>query len=206
MRVRLAEMPPRYRDATLLSAGTCAITAGAIVNGLVRPLLGYDASMALPGAAFLVAGYAGAFALRYSIGWSSMKAVERLPVEATEPDLATEVFGVLLRGVSIVAGLVSLAATVGNLRTILSEGIEPVRLAAFAGTASWSIVGFVIGISLSLVHRRNLTLTLVIGNLLCLLPAVTSFIMRPSMVATFVIFWCGALVMVPLLRIDVWWT
>ncbi|MBF6568527.1 MAG: hypothetical protein IVW54_06590 [Candidatus Binataceae bacterium] len=209
LRVRLSEMPPRYRDATALLAGMSALIAGMIADGLLRGVLGFYASTALSGCAFLTAGYIAALLFRYVVSRSSTSSAAQIPLLAdegkeTDSDFIDETLVMIRRGIFGIVSLFCLIAAASNVR-IFIENFDPITLAAIAGTASWSISSLVASISLNLVHRRKLTLGLIVGNLICLMLALASFTTKPSFMAIVVIVWCAAIVILPLLKLNIWW-
>lgn len=208
MRMSLGEIAPRYREAVVLLAGTCAIITGTLIDGVLRPLVSPFAAMALSAFGFLMAGYLSGLVFRSVIGRDSIDSAASVSasVEQTEADFVEDAVSVVRSAVCGVVSLICLIAAVANLRALFIGKFDPITLAAVAGTGSWCIIAFVGSFSLNLVGRRNLALGLVIGNLVCLVLALISFVISPSNLAIIVIVWCAVIVILPLLKIDLWWT
>jgi len=189
----------------VLLAGTCGIIASAIVDGLSRPVLPLYASLAVSGFAFITGFYAAALIFRRVVSASTNSMAPRwVSLEESQSDIIDRASTIVRRGIFGVVSLICLIATATNVRAILRE-FDPLTLAAIAITASWCIISSLAIFSLSLVGRRDLTLALIIGNVTCLLLALISFIMKPTLLAMLVAVWCASAVILPLLKVDLWW-
>lgn len=163
------------------------------------------ASLAASGLAFITAFYAAALIFRRVVSASTNSMAPRsVSVEEGQSDIIDQTSTTVRRGVAGTISLICLIAVATNVRAIFRE-FDPLTLAAIAITASCCIISSLAIVSLSLVGRRNLTLALIIGNLVCLVLALISFIMKPTLLAISVAVWCASAVILPLLKVDLWW-
>ena len=127
-------------------------------------------------------------------------------LEATHPDVVAQISTLIRRVLSSILALICLIATAVSLSTVAVEKVLPERLTAIAFGGSGFVISTAAIFSLSLIGRPRLTLFLIIGNVVCLVPALISFLIKPNLLAFIIALWCAAFVVVPLLRIDLWRT
>jgi hypothetical protein len=193
-----------HRQFAVWFALVFSLVSGTAVSAYTRRLVGPAVWLTLSLVIYLVAYY---MTLLFFAALAESAGGLTLPELQIAHDASQWDFGGRLIRIGACGGLVliSLLATIGNVRALYNSKDIPVLLGAIAGTISLIVIGATGAVSLSLVGRPKLVLFFISGNAACLLLAIVSFTLQPNSLAAFVAAWCAFLVVVPLLRANYWW-